>query len=62
MDRRSTVSRLADVEADLVYLAPMAELAHSHIYDPPPGVPRTYTATGASRESIELRAIAFHVA
>jgi hypothetical protein len=45
MDQQSTtISRLASVVADLVYLVPMKEMPHSYTYDPPPGVPRTNTA------------------
>jgi hypothetical protein len=44
MDQQSaTLAGLTGVEADLVYLAPMAERPHSYTYDPPPGVPRTNT-------------------
>ncbi len=64
MDQQSTtISELAGVEADLVYLAPMTERPHSYTYDPPPGVPRLNTVnTPLPRESIELRTIAFHSA
>jgi len=50
MDQHSTtISRTIDVEADLLYIAPMTERAHSYTYDPPPGVPRTNTVNAAHR-------------
>ena len=35
------ISDLADIEAQLNYLAPMAERPRSYTFDPPPGVPRS---------------------
>ncbi len=50
MDQHSTtISRAVDVEADLLYIAPMSERAYSYTYDPPPGVPRTSTVNAAHR-------------
>jgi hypothetical protein len=44
MDQQSSISpQVRDLEADLVFLAPLGERAHSYTYDPPPGVPRTNT-------------------
>ncbi|MEJ0016390.1 MAG: CmcJ/NvfI family oxidoreductase [Acetobacteraceae bacterium] len=44
MDQHSTtISETANVEAELLYIAPLAGRAHSYTYDPPPGVPRTNT-------------------
>ena len=44
-----TIDTLARVEADLNYLAPMAERPRNYTFDPPPGVPRSNTA--ASRRT-----------
>jgi hypothetical protein len=50
MDQQgTTIFQPGDVEADLVYLAPMTERPHSYTYDPPPGVPRTNTANAPHR-------------
>ena len=61
MDEQSTIiPRLAGVEANLLYLAPMTERPglspHGAFEDP------TAPADVRPRESIELRAIAFHAA
>jgi len=40
------------VEADLHYLAPMAERAFNYTYDPPPGVPRSNTRPETHRVAI----------
>ncbi len=53
MDQHSTaISRAVDVEADLLYIAPMTERAHSYTYDPPPGVPRSNTVNAAHRVTV----------
>ena len=53
MDQQSTtISELAGVEADLVYLAPMTERPHSYTYDPPPNVPRTNTVNVPHRVTV----------
>jgi hypothetical protein len=53
MDQQgTTISQLGGVEADLVYLAPMAERPHSYTYDPPPGVSRTNTANAPHRVTV----------
>jgi hypothetical protein len=53
MDQQgTTIFQLGGVEADLVYLAPMAERPHSYTYDPPPGVPRTNTANAPHRVTV----------
>src|SRR4051794_28201870 len=53
MDQLSaTVSRPANVEADLVYVAPMTERPHSYTYDPPPGVPRSNTVSQPHRVTV----------
>jgi hypothetical protein len=50
MDQQTTtISELAGVEADLVYIAPMTERAHSYTYDPPPGVARSNTVNAPHR-------------
>jgi hypothetical protein len=50
MDQQSTtISELVGVEADLVYIAPMTERAHSYTYDPPPGVARSNTVNAPHR-------------
>ena len=61
MDEQSTIiPRLAGVEANLLYLAPMTERPvlspHGPFEDP------TAPADVLPRESIELRTIAFHAA
>jgi hypothetical protein len=53
MDQQgTTIFQPGDVEADLVYLAPMTERPHSYTYDPPPGVPRTNTANAPHRVTV----------
>lgn len=53
MDQHSTtISRTVDVEADLLYIAPMTERAHSYTYDPPPGVPRSNTVNAVHRVTV----------
>jgi hypothetical protein len=53
MDRQgTTIFQPGDVEADLVYLAPMTERPHSYTCDPPPGVPRTNTANAPHRVTV----------
>src|SRR5271168_2586349 len=53
MDQHSTtISHAVDAEADLLSIAPMSERAHSHTYDPPPGVPCTNTVNAAHRVTV----------
>src|SRR3954462_13467160 len=40
------------VEADLHYLAPMAERPRNYTFDPPPGIPRSNTAHETHRVPI----------
>jgi hypothetical protein len=57
MDQQgTTMSELAGVKADLVYLAPMTRRPHGAFEDP------TTPADALPRESIEQRTIAFHAA
>jgi hypothetical protein len=57
MDQQgTTMSELAGVKADLVYLAPMTRRPHGALEDP------TTPADALPRESIEQRTIAFHAA
>jgi hypothetical protein len=53
MDQHSTtISHSVDVEADLLYIAPMTERAHSYTYEPPVGVPRSNTVNAAHRVTV----------
>ena len=42
------LDRLATVEAELTYLAPMRERPHNYTYDPPPGVARSNGGAGSA--------------
>ena len=53
MDQHSTTfSRAIDLEADLLFIAPMTERAHSYTYDPPPGMARSNTVNAAHRVTV----------
>ncbi|HUK60334.1 MAG TPA: CmcJ/NvfI family oxidoreductase [Stellaceae bacterium] len=52
LERAPSAPRLAAVEAELNYLAPMAERARNYAYEPPAGIPRTNTTPDPHRMTI----------
>ena len=55
------ISDLAHIEAQLNYLAPMAERPRNYTFDPPPGVPRSNSTHEAHTVAIASWSVSGHL-